>query len=87
MSDRTGIFAGDDPFVIARAWLNEAGAQELNDPNAMALATVDESGMPNSRMVLLKEIEGRAQTGPSSSIPTTARPRRVNSTAPARRPS
>ncbi|HCQ67155.1 MAG TPA: pyridoxamine 5'-phosphate oxidase [Rhodobacteraceae bacterium] len=58
MSDRTGIFAGDDPFVIARAWLNEAGAQEINDPNAIALATVDESGMPNTRMVLLKEIEG-----------------------------
>lgn len=60
MSDRTGIFAGDDPFAIARAWLNEAAAQEVNDPNAIALATVDESGMPNARMVLLKEIEDDA---------------------------
>ena len=60
MSDRTGIFAGDDPFVIARAWLNEAGAQEINDANAMALATVDEAGLPNTRMVLLKEIEDDA---------------------------
>ncbi len=60
MSDRTGIFAGDDPFVIARAWLNEAGSREINDPNAMALATVDETGMPNSRVVLLKEIEDDA---------------------------
>ncbi len=55
--DRTGIFAGDDPFVIARRWLAEAEAAEVNDPNAMALATVDGEGMPNVRMVLLKEIE------------------------------
>lgn len=58
--DRSGIFAGDDPFAIARAWLAEAETQEVNDPNAIALATVDESGMPNARMVLLKEIEADA---------------------------
>lgn len=55
--DRTGIFAGDDPFAIARAWLAEAEPQEPNDPNAIALATVDASGLPNVRMVLLKDIE------------------------------
>ena len=60
MSDRTGIFAGDDPFAIARAWLKEAEASEVNDPNAIALATVDASGLPNVRMVLLKEIEDAA---------------------------
>lgn len=54
---RSGIFAGDDPFVIARRWLAEAEASEPNDPNAIALATVDADGMPNARMVLLKEIE------------------------------
>jgi pyridoxamine 5'-phosphate oxidase len=58
--DRSGIFAGDDPFAIARAWLAEAEPQEPNDPNAIALATVDEAGMPNVRMVLLKEIEADA---------------------------
>ncbi|PTV94640.1 pyridoxamine 5'-phosphate oxidase [Rhodobacter aestuarii] len=58
MSDRTGIFAGEDPFVLAQAWLTEAEKTELNDPNAIALSTVDASGMPNARMVLLKEIEG-----------------------------
>lgn len=58
--DRTGIFAGDDPFVIAQSWLSEAEAREPNDPNAIALATVDESGLPNVRMVLLKEIEAAA---------------------------
>ncbi len=57
MSDRTGIFAGDDPFGIARAWLSEAEKTEPNDPNAIALATADGDGLPNVRMVLLKEIE------------------------------
>lgn len=60
MTDRSGIFAGDDPFAIARAWLAEAEQSEPSDPNAIALATVDESGLPNSRMVLLKEIEDGA---------------------------
>ncbi len=58
--DRNGIFAGDDPFAIARAWLAEAEASEPNDPNAIALATVDAGGLPNVRMVLLKEIEPAA---------------------------
>lgn len=56
MSDRTADFAGDDPFGIAQQWLTEAEASEPNDPNAIALATVDPSGLPNVRMVLLKEI-------------------------------
>ena len=60
MNDRTGIFAGEDPFALARAWLAEAEASEPNDPNAIALATVDETGLPNVRMVLLKDIEDAA---------------------------
>jgi len=60
MSKRSGIFAGDDPFDIARAWLAEAEAVEPNDPNAIALATVDAAGLPNVRMVLLKNIEDDA---------------------------
>lgn len=60
MSDRGGIFAGDDPFVIAQSWLAEADDSELNDANAIALSTVDADGMPNARMVLLKEIEATA---------------------------
>ena len=60
MSDRTGIFAGEDPFVIARNWLAEAEKTEINDANAMALSTVDGDGLPNVRMVLLKEIEDAA---------------------------
>ncbi|MEM7724511.1 MAG: pyridoxamine 5'-phosphate oxidase [Pseudomonadota bacterium] len=65
MSDRTGIFAGDDPFEIAARWLAEAESSEVNDPNAIALATVDPDGLPNARMVLLKdiEVEGARQGG------------------------
>lgn len=55
---RVGKFAGGDPFALAGAWLAEATGAEINDPNAMTLATVDAEGMPNARMVLLKEIEG-----------------------------
>lgn len=58
--DRSGLFAGDDPFVIAQAWLAEAEKTEPNDPNAIALASVDADGLPNVRMVLLKEIEAAA---------------------------
>lgn len=60
MSDRNGIFAGDDPFAIARRWLGEAEATEPNDPNAIALSTVDADGLPNVRMVLLKDVEDSA---------------------------
>ncbi len=59
-SKRTGIFAGDDPFQIARGWLTEAEGAEPNDANAIALSTVDADGMPNARMVLLKDIEDGA---------------------------
>lgn len=55
--DRTGIFAGDNPFALAQSWLQDAEGQEPNDPNAIALGTVDADGLPNVRMVLLKEIE------------------------------
>jgi pyridoxamine 5'-phosphate oxidase len=60
MADRTGKFAGECPFGIARRWLGEAEKVEANDANAMALSTVDADGMPNVRMVLLKEIEDAA---------------------------
>jgi pyridoxamine 5'-phosphate oxidase len=43
-----------EPFELFAAWMKEAEEREPNDPNAMALATVEETGMPNVRMVLLK---------------------------------
>lgn len=63
MTDRSGIFAGDDPFALARSWLEEAARTEPNDANAIALATVDAAGLPDCRMVLLKEIEGAGTDG------------------------
>ncbi|MEP6019129.1 MAG: pyridoxamine 5'-phosphate oxidase [Paracoccaceae bacterium] len=60
MTDRTGIFAGDDPFDIVRTWMADAEISEPNDPNAIALSTVDPNGLPNVRMVLLKDIEDDA---------------------------
>lgn len=60
MTDRSGIFAGDDPFALIRDWMSEAEPAEVNDPNAIALATVDETGMPNARVVLLKDVEDDA---------------------------
>ncbi|MFL5162475.1 MAG: pyridoxal 5'-phosphate synthase, partial [Microvirga sp.] len=51
----TGDFTeSQEPFALFNAWMTEAEASEPNDPNAMALATVDETGLPNVRMVLLK---------------------------------
>jgi pyridoxamine 5'-phosphate oxidase len=44
----------DDPFTLFDAWYAEAKAVEVNDPNAMALATATADGMPSVRMVLLK---------------------------------
>ncbi len=60
MSDRDGIFEGDDPFALVRQWMAEAEASEPNDPNAIALASVDGEGLPNVRMVLLKDVEDDA---------------------------
>lgn len=56
MDTQDAIFAGDEPVSIIRRWLGEAEALEPSDANAAALATVDADGMPNVRVVLLKEI-------------------------------
>ena len=44
----------EDPFALFDTWYAQARESEPNDPNAMALATVDGAGRPSSRMVLLK---------------------------------
>ena len=60
MTERSGIFGGNDPFEIVRRWMGEAQGSEPNDPNAIALATVNSLGMPDVRMVLLKDVEDDA---------------------------
>jgi pyridoxamine 5'-phosphate oxidase len=55
-AQKTPDFSGEDePLALFASWMKDAEAKEPNDPNAMTLATVDESGMPNARMVLLKD--------------------------------
>ncbi len=59
-----GLTSGDfteenEPFALFGAWLKDAEASEVNDPNAVAVATVDENGLPNVRMVLLKGYDSR----------------------------
>jgi pyridoxamine 5'-phosphate oxidase len=59
----SGPQAGDfaeaaEPFALFEAWFADAKANELNDPDAFALATVDAAGLPNVRMVLLKGLDG-----------------------------
>ncbi|MDW3099133.1 MAG: pyridoxamine 5'-phosphate oxidase [Alphaproteobacteria bacterium] len=54
LDDTPDVFTSQDPLVLFEEWLEAAGKSEPNDPNAMALATVDEDGLPDVRMVLLK---------------------------------
>ena len=48
-----------DPFALLKLWLEEAAAAEINDPEAMTLATVDAEGLPDARMVLCKGVDAR----------------------------
>lgn len=50
---------GDDPLALFSTWLKAAGESEPNDPGATALASVDEDGLPDVRMVLLKGFDER----------------------------
>ncbi len=47
----------DEPFDKFNQWFEEAKVKEINDPNAMSLATVDKNSVPNVRMVLMKEFD------------------------------
>lgn len=51
------LLSGEDPIALFQEWLAEANKSEPNDGNAMTLATVDAEGMPDARMVLLKDVD------------------------------
>jgi len=55
----TGLDSVEDPYALFAEWMAEAKEKELNDPNAMAVATVGADGMPSQRMVLLKDFDSR----------------------------
>ncbi len=59
VEDDAQIFTADEPLELFDRWFDEAKASEPNDPNAMALATVDADGLPDVRMVLLKGHDAR----------------------------
>src|SRR5208282_6702227 len=48
-----------DPFALLKLWLAEASERELNDPEAMTLASVDPSGLPDARVMLCKQADER----------------------------
>ena len=52
-----GFSKSTKPFELFGDWLKDAEKSEPNDPNAMSVASIDEDGMPNVRMVLLKDFD------------------------------
>ncbi|MDR3509754.1 MAG: pyridoxamine 5'-phosphate oxidase [Caulobacteraceae bacterium] len=53
---------GVDPLALFAEWMEQAKTSEVNDPNGVAVATVDEDGLPDVRMVLLKDFDARGFT-------------------------
>ncbi len=49
----------DEPFQLFALWFKDASASEVNDPEAMALATVDEAGLPDARTLLCKGVDSQ----------------------------
>lgn len=56
------MFERAEPFALFVEWLAAAKASEPNDANAMTLATLDAEGMPDARIVLLKDVDARGFT-------------------------
>ncbi|WP_029349981.1 pyridoxamine 5'-phosphate oxidase [Bosea sp. 117] len=72
--------AASEPFRLFEEWFAEAKTSEPNDPNAMALATVDADGLPDVRMVLLNARDERGftfftNTGSAKGEELTANPK------------
>lgn len=61
LNERTGVQMEDaaDPFALFDRWMADAKLSELNDPNAMSLATATPDGIPSVRIVLLKRVDDR----------------------------
>ena len=55
-------FERSEPYGLFAEWLEAAKAAEPNDANAMTLATIDAEGVPDARIVLLKDVDGRGFT-------------------------
>jgi pyridoxamine 5'-phosphate oxidase len=57
------FLTASDPFALFEAWYADARQSEINDPDGMAIASVDADGMPNVRMVLLKGLDPADRPG------------------------
>lgn len=75
------INTGDDPIKMFEEWLSLANTSEINDPNAMSLATTDESGLPDVRIVLLKGVTSEGFSFFTSSLSKKGRQLKSNSAA------
>ena len=53
------LAANEDPILLFRDWFSEAKKTEIENPNAMMLATADKGGRPSARMVLMKKVDNR----------------------------
>ena len=54
--DQGDVFTSNEPFDLFASWLNLAIETEPNDANAMSVASVDKDGLPDVRIVLLKDV-------------------------------
>ena len=61
-ADPLPLLPEGDPIALFETWFNAAAKSEVNDPNAMTLATVDADGAPDARMVLLKGVDAAGFT-------------------------
>ena len=60
MSDTNIVISGEnDPYALFATWFAEAGKTEINDPNAMTVATSTADGMPSARIVLMKDYDAQ----------------------------
>lgn len=75
------IDAVGDPVKLFEEWLSLANSSEINDPNAMSLATVDESGLPDVRIVLLKGVTSEGFSFFTNSLSKKGRQLKSNSAA------
>src|ERR1700761_9515511 len=55
--DKSGVESATDPITLFQRWLKDAEAREVNDPDAVALATSTRDGIPSVRMVLMKRVD------------------------------
>jgi pyridoxamine 5'-phosphate oxidase len=78
--DDAALFAEAEPFALFGRWFKEAKNKEESDPNAMALATADAAGLPDVRMVLMKDFDAQgfvfySNAGSAKGVQLDANPR------------